>query len=83
MEVVIFYKKWIEPFFAVAVLIMVIILVGQLIKYNNLQDEIAETCGWVEEDTRCYCEKSAVILWENEVKGKVGEINFSLVDSNG
>jgi len=81
MEVVKFYKKFIEPFTAVAVLIMVIILVIQLVNYNNFQEEIAQNCGWAEEDTRCYCEKGDVIAWENDF-----ELNLSLDfsgDNNG
>ena len=83
MEVVKFYKKFIEPFTAVAVLIMVCILVAKLYAYNNFQEEIAENCGWEKEDTRCYCEKGAVIAWENEVRDQVGEINLSSVNGNG
>lgn len=69
MEVVAFYKKWIDPFFAVAVLIMLLILVGKISEYNDFQEGIQETCGWEEEETRCYCEKDVVELWENEIKG--------------
>jgi len=83
MEVKIFYKKYIEPFTAVAVLIMVVILVLQLVSYNNLQEEIAQNCGWEEaEDTRCYCEKSEVIAWENNMRGEYGGLNLSLNDSS-
>jgi hypothetical protein len=79
-----FYKKWIEPFFAMAVLVMVCILVARLTTYNHLQKEIAENCGWEDEDTRCYCEKGEVIAWENEIKDKIGDINFTLEDdTNG
>ena len=73
MEVVKFYKKFIEPFTAVAVLIMVVILVLQLVAYNNLQEEISQNCGWGEDDTRCYCEKGVVVAWENGFK-----LNLSL-----
>ncbi len=83
MEVIRFYKKYIEPFFAVAVLLMVVILVIQLVAYNNFQKEIAENCGWAEEDTRCYCEKGDVIAWENGGKIAMGDINLSLIDTNG
>jgi len=83
MEFVTFYKKWIEPFTAVAVLILVIILVARLSAYNHLQKEIAENCGWADEDTRCYCEKSDVVAWGNSIRDEVGDINFSLTDENG
>jgi len=72
-----FYFKYIEPFTAVAVLIMVCILVARLSSYNNLQKEIAENCGWDDEDTRCYCEKGDVVAWDNSVKD---EINLSFLD---
>ena len=72
-----FYFKYIEPFTAVAVLIMVCILVAKIHTYNNLQKEIATNCGWDDEDTRCYCEKGAVVAWENSIKD---EINLSFLD---
>ena len=75
-----FYKKVLEPFVAVAVLIMVVILVGKLRTYNNLQEEIAVNCGWAEEQARCYCEKSSVIAWENEMKNGVVDIDLNGVD---
>jgi len=77
-EFIAFYKKWIDPFFAVAVLIMVVILVGKIMEYNNLQEEIATNCGWEHEDTRCFCEKGAVIAAENEIKNQIGGLNLSL-----
>lgn len=84
MKFVVFYKKYIEPFIAVAVLIMVCILVAKLSAYNNFQKEISENCGWGTEDTRCYCEKGDVIAWENNVKIEFEDINLSLVgDDNG
>ena len=76
------YKKYLEPFTAVVVLIMVCILVARLSAYNHLQKEIAENCGWDDEDTRCYCEKGAVILWENSMKDIVGDINLSIISGD-
>jgi hypothetical protein len=80
MKPIDFYKKYIDPFTAVAVLIMVCILVFQLVNYNNLQKEIAENCGWELEDTRCYCEKSSVLNWENQKMGELPDFNLSLTE---
>ena len=77
-DVIKFYKKWIDPFFAIAVLLMVVILVGKLMEYNELQEEISANCGWEEEDTRCFCQKGDVIAAENELKGQYGGIDLSL-----
>lgn len=77
MDVIIFYKKYVEPFTALAVLLMVCVLVFQLITYNNFQEQIANSCGWENEDTRCICQKGDVIAWENEAKRNVGDINLS------
>jgi len=77
-----FYKKWIDPFFAIMVVAMLVILVGKLVEYNNLQEEISENCGWEEEDTRCFCEKNAVIAAENELGITYGKINLSLDNDN-
>jgi len=77
-DVIGFYKKWVEPFFALVVLLMVVILVAKLTAYNNFQEEIATNCGWEEEDTRCFCQKGDVIAAENEIKGQYGGIDLSL-----
>ncbi len=51
----------IKPFFALAILIMLIILTVNLVEHNKLQKEINENCGWTTEDYKCYCEYSDVI----------------------
>ena len=53
----IFFRKRIEPFIALGVLILLIILSVQLYQGNELRNEISQNCGWEEEDYRCFCEK--------------------------
>jgi len=59
-EIVSFYKKRIEPF--VAIFILVFLIVGCILLYqdNQLKKEISKNCGWEKEDYKCYCEKNDV-----------------------
>ena len=66
----VFFKKKIEPFIALAVLILLIILAFQIIKGNELREEISENCGWGEEDYRCFCKKSEALFILSEMEGR-------------
>ncbi len=63
----IFFKRRIEPFIALAVLILLIVLVVQLVNGNELRKEISQNCGWGEEDYRCFCEKSEAMVIKNKI----------------
>jgi hypothetical protein len=80
-----FFRKYIEPYLAVGILIFLIISSSLLVKEYNQRKQIAETCGWADEDTRCFCQRSDVIRMENELKGIIidNDINVSdgLLDS--
>lgn len=74
----IFFKKRIEPFIAVAVMILLIILVVQLKEGNELRTEISQTCGWAEEDFRCFCEKSQAMEIMNKMDNGDNNLAFEL-----
>ncbi len=63
----IFFKKKVEPFIALAVLMMLIVLASQLYNGNELREEISQNCGWGDEDYRCFCEKSEAMLIKNKI----------------
>lgn len=67
------YLKKSEPFIALAILIMLILILVQFRAHNNLQNEINENCGWSEENYYCYCEYSDVMNYK-----KLMENNLSL-----
>lgn len=64
-DIVLTYKKYVEPFVAIAVLIM--ICVACFLIYNDFKakSEIGEKCGWADEDVRCWCKKGEVVEREN------------------
>lgn len=64
-EFKIFFRKRIEPFIALAVLILLIIISFQLHEGIELRKEINKNCGWGEEDFRCFCEKSEALRIKN------------------
>jgi hypothetical protein len=79
-EIVLFYKKRVEPF--VAIFILAFLIVGCILLYqdNQLKKEISKNCGWEKEKYRCYCEKSFI----EDIQGRMGnnlggfEINVSM-----
>ena len=71
---VITFKK-LEPFIAIGILIMLIIVGVLLYQDNQLKKEISKNCGWGEEDYLCYCEYSNINAIQNKLNG--GGINFS------
>lgn len=74
MEYAVFFRKRIEPFIALGVLIIMIILCVQLYNGNELRTEISQNCGWEYEDYRCFCEKSEALA----IKNKMENIDFSV-----
>lgn len=58
--VVHFFKKYVQPFIAIFVLVLLVMAVNGLINYKSLQEEIRDNCGWQDEDYKCYCRKSEV-----------------------
>ena len=74
MDFTTFFKKRIEPFIAIAVLIIVIIICFQLYHGLQLREEINQNCGWEDEDYRCFCEKSEAM----RIKNKIDGIDFTI-----
>lgn len=72
MAFVEFFEKWIKPFIAIAILIMLILVGSLLLKEQGLKERISENCGWGEEDYYCYCEKSEVIAIRNMLNMSIG-----------
>lgn len=62
-----FFRRYIEPFIALGVLILLILLSVQLKNGNELRGEISTNCGWGEEDYRCFCEKSEALQIKNKM----------------
>lgn len=74
------YKRYVEPFIAIFVLLGLIYACFMLKENYQAKRNIAEECGWNDGDVRCWCEKSQVIAAENRIHGELGEviINVSL-----
>ena len=72
MDFTTFFKKRIEPFIALAVLIMLVILAFQVNHGIKLREEINENCGWEDEDFKCFCEKTKAM----EIMDKINN-NFT------
>lgn len=70
-----FLKKWVEPFLAIGIFIMLILVVYGLYLDRELKNEISENCGFGEEDYFCYCEKSEAMRIKNLVE-EVGGIDL-------
>ena len=66
-----FYKKRIEPF--VAIFILTFLIVGCVLLYqdNQLKKEISKSCGWGEDEYKCYCEKKYISNIEAEARGQI------------
>lgn len=78
MELKILLKK-IEPFIALSILLMLILIAFALHKENELNKIISEKCGWEGEDFECYCIKDNVDTFKRiQIDNfTVGEIGFS------
>ena len=79
-ELVGFYKKYIEPFIAIAVLLGLIYAGIMLNENYQAKKDIAAECGWGDEEVRCVCEKRDVITAEKLRYNEIGDIvlNVSL-----
>lgn len=79
-DVVFVYKKYIEPFIALFVLIGLIY--SGFMGYENYQAKknIASECGWSDEDVRCWCEKGYVVAAENRMIDDIGEMGEVIFD---
>ena len=54
----------------------------QLYRYNNLQDEISENCGWEEESYSCYCDEPSVSNFKIQMDERAtGNINLEGLDN--
>lgn len=58
------FNEKIAPFAIIAVLVLSGLNFYQLYKDNILKEEIAENCGWGEEDYYCWCEYSDVKMFD-------------------
>jgi len=72
-KILLFFRKRIEPFIALGVIIMLIFIATQLYHGNNLRTEISQNCGWEGKDYRCFCEKEEAMA----IKAKMDN-NFTL-----
>lgn len=68
-----FFRRYIEPFIALGILIILVTLSVQLYNGNELREEISQNCGWGEEDYRCFCEKSEAM----EVKNRMDNLDIN------
>ncbi len=71
MDFATFFKKRIEPFIALGILIILLILAVQLYNGVELRKEISQNCGWEDENYRCFCEKSEAMAIKNKIDGKI------------
>lgn len=74
------FKK-IEPFIAIGILAMLIIVGVLLSNEHKLKREISENCGWGEDDYYCYCERSQAMEVKNraEMQG-LNPLDFSRLE---
>lgn len=63
--VILFYKKYLEPFFAIFIFFLLFSTGILLYQDNQLKKEISQNCGWIDEDYRCYCQKHDIEDIEN------------------
>lgn len=67
------YKKRIEPFIGLGILIMLLFLGILLFQENKLQEKISEDCGWEGEKYKCYCQKDDVTNIEFVINGSFAD----------
>lgn len=78
-----FFRRYVEPFLALGVLIILITLSVQLSNGNELREEISQNCGWGEEDYRCFCEKSEAMQIMDKIDGiepTLGDLEYVSMD---
>ncbi len=69
-----FFKKRIEPFIAIGIIIVLIIISTQLYNGIQLRKEINQNCGWEDENYRCFCEKSEAMA----IKTKIDNLDITV-----
>lgn len=79
-----FFRKYIEPFMVIGVLIIMLFIYIEVRDGNELRTEISKNCGWEGEDYRCFCEKSEAIAikakMDNNFSFDVDEVEYVQVD---
>ncbi len=70
-----------QPFIAVGIFIMLIVLGVLLFREQNLKKEISNNCGWGDEDYYCYCEKSQAMEVKNKAES-AGLNSLEIIGSN-
>ena len=68
------YKKYVEPFLAILVVIGLIYSGTMLYQNYQAKKNIALECGWADEEARCTCVKNDVIAAEMFKRGESPEI---------
>lgn len=77
-DIVVIYKRYVEPFIAIFVLIGLLYSCVMLYQNYQAKQDIALECGWTDEDVRCTCERSKVIAAENRMRDEFGEVNLNV-----
>lgn len=72
------YKKYVEPFLAILVVIGLIYSGTMLYQNYQAKKDIALECGWEDEEARCWCEKRDVIAAEMFQRGESPEVIFDV-----
>ncbi len=66
MDIILFYKKRIEPFIAILILLTLIFAVIGLNKELKIKEEIKESCGYFQdEEVYCICDKSLAMAFDS------------------
>lgn len=77
-DVILGYKKYVEPFLAILVVIGLIYSGAMLYQNYQAKKDIALECGWADEEARCWCEKNDVLLYEAFDRGEIPEVVFDV-----
>ena len=80
-EIIKFYKKRIEPFVAIFVLVFLITACFLVWQDNQLKKEIGENCGYENKNYICYCEKKVIDEVREQMNNQYvsgGVLNVSL-----
>ncbi len=68
-----------EPFIAIGIFIMLIVIGTLLYREQQLKKEISQNCGWGKEDYYCYCERSDAMEVKNKMEGTgLSSLNLSV-----
>lgn len=69
--------KQAEPFIAISIFIILLILAILLFNEQQLKKDISENCGWGKEDYYCYCEKNKAEEIKNKMEMPLGGVDLS------